>query len=353
MSSFLDLEAQVTVAQAEIKEVIQILELLGERGEGAFHHASVARFCLESLQDKLADFKEDYLDSANALKNAELKVQGMTQDLVTKQQAHQLLEDDLSKKTDKIARLTNELDSERLAHEQEIQKEKVASDRKLNDEKRKREELSLQLASLQREHSSLCRRFDSTQGKGDNKRYPGKRPGTSFFINEFEKELPMSLGSAAGVRQLDGANWHFQVTKNDGISIAVVPTIWLTPVLPYCQEFQDDWNPKIAEALCEKMLEKSKVTHPANFKRVAAAKQRPITNNEIFTSQESAALKKSKTISLFDAASLTRSAFFSKISKSNKKLEQEVLECMFEKVRTLEANFIQEWSQKGSSDTPA
>lgn len=90
MSSFLDLEAQVTVAQAEIKEVIQILELLGERGEGAFHHASVARFCLESLQDKLADFKEDYLDSANALKNAELRVQGMTQDLVTKQQAHQL-----------------------------------------------------------------------------------------------------------------------------------------------------------------------------------------------------------------------------------------------------------------------
>lgn len=87
----------------------------------------------------------------------------------------------------------------------------------------------------------------------------------------------MSLGSAAGVRQLDGANWHFQVTKNDGISIAVVPTIWLTPVLPYCQEFQDDWNPKIAKALCVKMLEKSKVTHPANFKRVAAAKLRPIT----------------------------------------------------------------------------
>jgi len=187
--------------------------------------------------------------------------------------------------------------------------------------------LRSELAVVEDENKKLRAMLRATNGAQlSNMDFQGKTQGVSFSIVEFNTPLEVKYNDIGGLKLLNEAPYHYQVRRSNGVAINVGQTTWLTAVLPLCADFQDEWNPEISDRLHELLLGKAKTSFPREYKIVQAAKKHPITNHSLLTKSQSDALKKSKLINLFDSISLTRTAFETKLSASNKKMTQE--ECL-------------------------
>ncbi|MFV8387392.1 hypothetical protein ACNO5E_25160 [Vibrio parahaemolyticus] len=310
------LEAQINVAVSQITEVV---DSFSSKHPTEHHTANVALHCLKALQNQFSEFK------VNLEAQAKLSAQ----------QSSELMEENNQLR---IASEQFKIECQELSGQNEnLRRAEEKAVKKFNVEIAKRQELESKYNKLQGDFSSLCRRFDAAEGKSVGRSFPGKSRDVELFVNEFQKPLPISFAGG----QILASNWHFQVVKNNGVSIFALPSVWLTPILPLSEEFQAEWNPKISEYLTERMVEKAKVSHPEVYKRTLKAKNLPITNDDIFDTNESAALKKAKLITLYDAASTTEIAFNRIVLSANKKLSSEAVVCMYRKVKQLEAQFFE------------
>lgn len=210
---------------------------------------------------------------------------------------------------------------EAAAKQLEITKQKAESKDKQRSETIAK--LQLTITNLQREVGEANRELQKTNGVAvNNGTFTGKTKGVRFYIHEYSSPLSIRFSKLNGIGLLEGeTNWHYQVMRENGVSINVGPTCWLTPVLPETVEFKDHWNMKISDRLHELMLDRAKGSHPVEYALTMKAKKLPITNHPGLSSEQSEALKKAKLITLFDSVSLTTTAFVNQIKKHNKQVD--------------------------------
>ncbi|EGR4213429.1 hypothetical protein NTH44_003602 [Vibrio metoecus] len=309
------------------------------------HNALVIFFALDKLVS-LLEAQESRTDSSmNTPLNPEYGMQIQDLNKVKLEQQRQL--EEYSKLEKELALTTLQLNKTSTAlnkAEESItglqtqlklqrQEAKTNLETALNSEKEKSEKAKLKIKekncallerinSLEVEANSLAADLRKLNGQQlANAAFPGKSKGVKFTISEFASPIVLRFREKNYTQQLDGANWHFQVSKNDGISINVGTTVWLMPVLPECAEFRDDWNPKITARLHELMMERAKESHPLYYNNVLLAKKVTITTDPIFCKEEVKMLQKSKLITLFDVVSLTYSAFVNSLRSANPNIE--------------------------------
>ncbi len=205
---------------------------------------------------------------------------------------------------------------------EKISMEKERSKKLIEKERNKSEKYKIRIASLEKECNELIKRErkNSDSIPIQNNRFPGKSQNVEFFVHEYKSQLQVQLHSNDFVKPLKNLDWHLQVMRNNGVSIAVTPTVWLMPVLPEFEHFSSEWNPKITVRLHQYFLERAREMQLPEYEYTMAAKQFVITTNMSLSEHEQGILKKCKLISLFDVVSLTYSAFEKTVFKYNKKI---------------------------------
>lgn len=242
------------------------------------------------------------------------------------------------------------VDTKRKASETlqaEIETIKSRSESLMQKEKQKHQKTQEMLTEQQRENAELAKDLQRVNGVSvKNNRFAGKTKGVEFFIHEYSSPLQLQFQTANLVKQLPKANWHYQVMRSNGVSINVAPTVWCTPVLPECSDFQDEWNMDISNRLHELMLARAKESHPREYARTVAAKNHPITTNPLLTEVERKALQKAKLITLFDSISMTYTAFENQLTKYNKKMANEECIALRVKIEMICEDFIESADKK-------
>lgn len=375
----------ISSAIVAMKESRELADKLFSTDKELHHTALVMHYSIDNLLNALESatinampeehvnalaLMRESIDEATGTINSQSAILDKQKVLLGEQQdqllAMEALQHELTKTTDKLIQveaLNRHLESEvtalkekmknekkalstlKIAHSSELESEKKkAKDRskQANDKLKEKHQKSLdKISNLEREITELARDLQRMNGAPvSNNRYSGKTKGVEFFIHEYSSPLQIKFQTANLVKQLPNAMWHFQVMRSNGVSINVGPTTWCTPVLPDCELFSSEWNPKISQRLHELMLERAAESHPVEYKRTLAAKQHPITTNSLFTELEKKSLQKAKLITLFDSISLTYGAFENQMLTSCKKLTPEECIAIRIKIEMIGEDFV-------------
>lgn len=245
-----------------------------------------------------------------------------------------------------ISRLNLEIKRVNEHSQKELLSAKEKSATRLKVEQEKVQALNVKLHRAEAEIAELSRDLTKMNGAAVGKPFQGKTRGVQFFIHEYKSPMTIHIQKSSRTRQLENANWHFQVMRNNGVSISVGTSQWLYPILPECNDMKDEWNSDISKALHEFMMANAKVSHPKEYKRVLAAKKLPITTSPLFTDEEKKALQKAKLITLFDSISLTYTAFSYHLQANNKKLTDEQCLEIRRKIETIADTIETERAEK-------
>lgn len=384
MTSKYSLIAGATVARKEAQEIADKFEHVDSE---TYHKALVLRFSLEKLESDLNKIDLNTSPNHQSLADLEAKLAKIESELseVTEsktaaltqiktvqsecnllKKANDTLESEVasltemleqekkasSKLLEKTAQHKVELSSKALEHERDKReiadryksdtlKLKERSQTLLTKEKEKNKQLQASIQLLKAENAALGRDLSKTNGQSvtDNS-FKGKSKGVSFFIHEYSSPLQVIFFDSNRLSTLKGAQFHYQVMKNNGVSINVAPSTWLTPVLPDCDEFRAEWNAKIADRLHELILEQAKTNHKEEYQKVMLAKKTPITTHDRISDSEKKALQKAKLITLFDNISLTFTAFCDKMKAANKAWDDQDSLVLRAKVETIAQELI-------------
>lgn len=222
----------------------------------------------------------------------------------------------------------------------DVSKAKEKSKQAVDKEKEKLRAQKEAYDKMVKERNELARDLARYNGSNvQNDHFKGKSPGVSFFIHEFSSPLKIKILDNSGISPLDDCQWHYQVMRSNGISVNIGVTEWLSPVIPESDEFKSEWNPAISDRLHELMLERAKETHPETYQRVMAAKGEYITNLDVFDESEQTRLKKAKLISLYDAVSLTKYGFTTKIRAQDPNISDEAVTLLRDKIGDIAREF--------------
>lgn len=358
-----DLNAQVSVA-------LGFLESMKTQNQ----EVSKARFCILALKEKLEAFyevvqqhKELTIQLSKKNENNFIKIcslekdKGVLEEIKSKLsdevlQLQQNLETALNKlsasrsEVDKlkrdIASMRSEINGLNKSHATALDDVKKSAKEKskkaIDKEKTKVQTLASEVATLRKEKRQLESEIESIHGKKAAS-VAGVSEGVRFFIHEYNVPINLVLRDNVNrVRTIGGLPWHFQVMRNNCVSVVAMVSEWLTPVFPMCKDFNEEWNEHNTQVVHAMMMEKAKETKTATkeYLLTMAAKKAIITNDGRLSEQEKVWLKKAKMITLFDAVGVVYPIFAYDIEKANSGVTAEQISELHDKIKAIADDFI-------------
>mgnify|MGYP000052718153 CR=1 FL=1 len=358
-----DLNAQVSVA-------LGFLESMKTQNQ----EVSKARFCILALKEKLEEFykvvqqheeltiqlskknennfikicslekdKDDLEEIKSKLSDEVLKLQQNLETTLNKLSASRSEVDRLKQG---IASMRSEINGLNKSHAAALDDAKKSAKEKskkaIDKEKAKVQNLASEVATLRKEKKQLESEIESIHGKKAAS-VAGMSEGVRFFIHEYNVPINLVLRDNVNrIRTIGGLPWHFQVMRNNCVSVVAMVSEWLTPVFPMCKDFNEEWNEHNTLVVHEMMMEKAKETKTATkeYLLTMAAKQATITNDGRLSEQERDWLKKAKMITLFDAVSVVYPIFAYDIEKANSGVTSEQISELHDKIKAIADDFI-------------
>ncbi|HHJ3076825.1 TPA: hypothetical protein ACPVZG_000621 [Vibrio parahaemolyticus] len=358
-----DLNAQVSVA-------LGFLESMKTQNQ----EVSKARFCILALKEKLEEFykvvqqheeltiqlskknennfikicslekdKDDLEEIKSKLSDEVLKLQQNLETTLNKLSASRSEVDRLKQG---IASMRSEINGLNKSHAAALDDAKKSAKEKskkaIDKEKAKVQALASEVATLRKEKKQLEGEIESIHGKKAAS-VAGMSEGVRFFIHEYNVPINLVLRDNVNrIRTIGGLPWHFQVMRNNCVSVVAMVSEWLTPVFPMCKDFNEEWNENNTLVVHAMMMEKAKETKTATkeYLLTMAAKQATITNDGRLSEQERDWLKKAKMITLFDAVGVVYPIFAYDIEKANSGVTAEQISELHDKIKTIADDFI-------------
>ncbi|WP_217557636.1 hypothetical protein [Vibrio metschnikovii] len=305
---------------------------------------------LSKLQAKLLHLvterdsaKQDKQNTLDALNEQAIQLSAMTLQLERQQQTTEQLKQQLEQAKQSAAAHTKAIKQLKREHQQAMVDAAAANKEKSQQAQKKlKDKIASQqstITELKKETEELARDLRAMNGAPVSSPFAGKSKGVTFSISEFSSPITLRFKDETYIRQLPNANWHYQVSRNNGVSIDVGTNDWLMPVLQECNDFIAEWNPKINKELHQIIMTKAKSSHPEYYQAVLAAKKITIVNDPVFTDEERALLQKAKLITLMDAACLALGSFINTLRVANKNVTDEQGTLIRDKVEKLSKAF--------------
>lgn len=358
-----DLNAQVSVA-------LGFLESMKTQNQ----EVSKARFCILALKEKLEEFykvvqqheeltiqlskknennfikicslEKDKDDLEEIKSNLSGEVIQLQQDLETALNKLSASRSEVDKLKQNIASMRFEINGLNKSHAtalDEVRKSaKEKSKKAIDKEKAKVQTLSSEVAALRKEKKQLEDEIEAIHGKKAAS-VAGISEGVRFFIHEYNVPINLVLRDNVNrIRTIGGLPWHFQVMRNNCVSVVAMVSEWLTPVFPMCKDFNEEWNEHNTLVVHALMMEKAKETKTATkeYLLTMAAKQATITNDGRLSEQEKGWLKKAKMITLFDAVGVVYPIFAYDLEKANNGITAEQISELHDKIKAIADDFI-------------
>lgn len=305
---------------------------------------------LSKLQAKLLHLvterdsaKQDKQNTLDALNEQAIQLSAMTLQLERQQQTTEQLKQQLEQAKQSATAHTKAIKQLKREHQQAMVDAADANKEKSQQAQKKlKDKIASQqstISELKKETEELARDLRGMNGAPVSSPFAGKSKGVTFSISEFSSPITLRFKDETYIRQLPNANWHYQVSRNNGVSIDVGTNDWLMPVLPECNDFIVEWNPKINKELHQIIMTKAKSSHPEYYQAVLAAKKITIVNDPVFTDEERALLQKAKLITLMDAACLALGSFINTLRAAHKNVTDEQGALIRDKVEQLSKAF--------------
>lgn len=312
----------------------------------AFHSINAIHKIIDGVKDELSQLsvqKQENQKLANTITELSNK-------LALLHLSEDVLNGDVKKLQNKINSLNidlQKLTNERVGFEKTISTLKREHIKAIEDVKKSSKEKSQKAVQKQRDkvirltesEQSLRRQVNELQSILDESfgkeavTVEGATQGVRFFINLYERRLPMVIrNDAHKIKMLEDVHWHFQVMRNNGVAVIALTTEWLTPIFPTCKDFDNEWLEKNSFVLHALMMERAKESHPLQYKVTLAAKKLKLLNNDLLLDDEKAWLKAAKMESLFDAIGLGFQIFLILIDTAVPSLEYKKAETLFNKL---------------------
>lgn len=335
---------------------------------------SKARFCILALKEKLEEFykvvqqHEDLIiqlskkNENNFIKICSLEkdkddieeiksklsdeVMQLQQELETALNKLSASRSEVGKLKKDIASIRSEVNGLNKSHKTALddarKSAKEKSKKVIDKEKAKVQILADEVATLRKEKKQLESEIESIHGKKAAS-VAGVSEGVRFFIHEYNITINLVLRDNVNrIRTIGGLPWHFQVMRNNCVSVVTMVSEWLTPVFPLCKDFNEEWDERNTLVVHSMMMEKARETKTATkeYMLTLAAKKEIITNDGRLSEQEQGWLKKAKMITLFDAVGVVYPIFAYDLEKANSGITNEQISELHDKIKAVADDFI-------------
>ncbi|CCO46685.1 conserved hypothetical protein [Vibrio nigripulchritudo SOn1] len=249
---------------------------------------------LEKTQESLSTTEKELAALRSNLDDLELEAKKVTAEAEREKAQAKLTQASVKDKLTELKRLQD--------MQPEQMKNRIAAQRKKNDEKQKLlEEQRTKIRDLKNQlvdaetkksvmvqtNTQLTQELNEARSRlihkdGDviQKTFTGNDGVLKCYIHVFEYGLSFrpECGSIKIINDLD---WHLEVKSNHGLNISVSVTDWLQPFYPPCDYLADRWPTDIHDALHELIINRIEITHPHLIERMEWAKETYLEDAEL------------------------------------------------------------------------